>query len=122
MAVLSNERKQFLLHQKCRKDNHNSNQKVLTQKELKEGICKISKAYGISKVCLFGSYAYGMPDSNSDIDLLVDFGNCKGIDCIGFVLDIEKHFGKKVDHISIPYLKDDFKKEINGREVLMYEG
>lgn len=121
MPALSNERKHFLLHQKCRKDNHNSNQNILTQAEIKEGIHEIAKGYGVSKVYLFGSYAYGIPDPNSDIDLLIDFGSCKGFDCIGFILDVEKRFGKKVDHVSVPYLKDNFKKEIDGREVLMYE-
>ncbi|MFA5817428.1 MAG: nucleotidyltransferase domain-containing protein [Bacteroidales bacterium] len=34
-------------------------------------ITTILKQYGIEKIILFGSYAYGTPDKNSDIDLLV---------------------------------------------------
>jgi predicted nucleotidyltransferase len=34
-------------------------------------IIAILKQYGIEKIILFGSYAYGIPNENSDIDLLV---------------------------------------------------
>lgn len=34
-------------------------------------ISNVLKHYGIEKIILFGSYAYGKPDENSDIDLLV---------------------------------------------------
>ena len=34
-------------------------------------IINILKQYGIEKIILFGSYAYGTPDKDSDIDLLV---------------------------------------------------
>ena len=29
------------------------------------------KTYGVEKIILFGSYAYGVPNNNSDLDLLV---------------------------------------------------
>lgn len=32
---------------------------------------KIKKDYGPDKIILFGSYAYGVPDKDSDIDLLI---------------------------------------------------
>jgi predicted nucleotidyltransferase len=32
---------------------------------------KIKKGYGPDKIILFGSYAYGVPDKDSDIDLLI---------------------------------------------------
>ena len=34
-------------------------------------ITTILKQYGIEKIILFGSYAYGIPNKDSDIDLLV---------------------------------------------------
>jgi len=34
-------------------------------------ITDILKQYGIEKIILFGSYAYGKPNKNSDIDLLI---------------------------------------------------
>jgi len=34
-------------------------------------ITDILKQYGIEKIILFGSYAYGIPNKDSDIDLLI---------------------------------------------------
>jgi predicted nucleotidyltransferase len=34
-------------------------------------ITTILKQYGIEKIILFGSYAYGIPNKDSDIDLLI---------------------------------------------------
>ncbi len=42
------------------------------KQELIHGIKKVEKPY---KIILFGSYAYGEPDENSDIDLVVVVDN-----------------------------------------------
>jgi len=34
-------------------------------------VTTILKQYGIEKIILFGSYAYGIPNKDSDIDLLI---------------------------------------------------
>ena len=41
---------------------------------IKMAITPIAKQYGISKVFLFGSYAKGTANENSDIDLLIEKG------------------------------------------------
>lgn len=38
---------------------------------LKEAVKKIVREFDPNKIILFGSYAYGMPTQDSDIDLLV---------------------------------------------------
>jgi predicted nucleotidyltransferase len=44
----------------------------MTKKEIEEEIVnRITKVEKILRIILFGSYAYGNPDKNSDIDLLV---------------------------------------------------
>lgn len=43
---------------------------MVTENLLSE-ITAILKQFGIEKLILFGSYAYGMPNKDSDIDLLV---------------------------------------------------
>lgn len=43
---------------------------MVTENLLSE-ITSILKQFGIEKLILFGSYAYGMPNKDSDIDLLV---------------------------------------------------
>ena len=43
----------------------------MTTDNILSEITSILKQYGIEKIILFGSYAYGMPNKDSDIDLLV---------------------------------------------------
>ena len=42
-----------------------------TRRIIQELVEKIKKAYEPKKIILFGSYAYGAPDKDSDIDLLI---------------------------------------------------
>ena len=45
---------------------------VYSTEEIKKAITPIALKYGLKAVYLFGSYARGTADENSDIDLLVD--------------------------------------------------
>ena len=42
-----------------------------TKTELKKIVRQVVDAYQPEKIILFGSYAYGKPDSDSDLDLLI---------------------------------------------------
>ena len=42
-------------------------------------VSDIAKQYGVKKVALFGSYSTGKQTSVSDIDLLIDKGDIKGL-------------------------------------------
>lgn len=44
---------------------------MITQEQINNIVLKIVENTQPQKVILFGSYAYGKPDENSDIDLLV---------------------------------------------------
>ncbi len=63
----------------------------------KEKIIEICKRNDISYCALFGSFARGEADENSDIDLLVRFSKPKGWDWINAALEIEDALGRKVD-------------------------
>ena len=43
----------------------------MNTEDLFREITNVIKEFGIEKIILFGSYAYGIPDKDSDIDLLV---------------------------------------------------
>ena len=43
-----------------------------TMDEIKNIIAPIAKRYGVAKVSVFGSYAKGTADEDSDVDLLID--------------------------------------------------
>lgn len=82
----------------------------------KEKIIEICKRNDISYCALFGSYARGEADENSDIDLLVRFSKPKGFDWIDAALEIEDTLGKKVDLVTEkglnPHIKDNVLREL----------
>ena len=44
---------------------------MITQKQIEKIITRIANSYKPEKIILFGSYAYGTPTADSDLDLLV---------------------------------------------------
>ena len=75
---------------------------VYTIDEIKQKVAPIAKKYNIEKVYLFGSYARGEADENSDVDLLLDYKRLEGgIFAYGGVYsDFEECFKKGVDIVS----------------------
>ena len=53
--------------------------------------------YGVKKIGLFGSYARGVPNEASDIDIVVEFERPIGFRFIEFTEYLERLLGKKVD-------------------------
>ena len=52
-------------------------EKVYTIEEIKEMIYDILKKYGIEKAYIFGSYARGEANQQSDIDIMIKKGKLK---------------------------------------------
>lgn len=65
-------------------------------------IIAILKPYGIEKVILFGSYAYGTPDEGSDIDLLV-IKNIPENETRDFRIKLKKAFWVKLGKLSYSF-------------------
>ena len=63
----------------------------------KEKIAEICKRNDISYCAVFGSFARGEADENSDIDLLVRFSKPIGWKFYGIAEDLQEILGKKVD-------------------------
>lgn len=62
---------------------------------------ELEKRYAISELGLFGSYARGDNNENSDIDILVDFrGRIDGFDYIRLAHELEDMFKQKIDMVS----------------------
>ena len=90
--------------------------------ELRSIITDIAMLYGVKKVALFGSYATGLQTSDSDIDLLIDKGNLKGLfQFNAFVNELEIKLGKKVDVITYSSLSNSLIKDSVKNEVILYE-
>ena len=97
--------------------------KVYTIEEIKAKAIPIAKKYGVKRLSLFGSYARGEADAQSDLDFIYDKGNGKvqtTLDYIGFVFDLEDEFGCHVDLISSGISDKNFLSAIQKEEVLLY--
>lgn len=92
-----------------------------TIEEIQEKVIPVAKKYGVKKLWLFGSYARGEADAESDVDFLIEDGKIRGLEYFGFVLDLEDEFKCHVDVVSTGISDKEFLTEISKDEVLLYE-
>ncbi len=64
---------------------------------LKTHKSELKEQYGLVKIGLFGSYAKGNANEESDIDLYAEFENKKFKNIAGVWNYLEEQFGKKID-------------------------
>lgn len=95
---------------------------MVSVNEIKDSIEPIAKMYGVKKVYLFGSYARQCQTEDSDIDLLIEKGMPMSLlKLSGMRQAVEEALGVSVDLLTISGMGEDFKKEIEGTEILIYE-
>lgn len=69
-----------------------------TIEEMKARAVPILKEHDVVRSAIFGSYARGEETSDSDVDILVEFGKDKSLlDLVGLELALEDVFKKKFD-------------------------
>lgn len=73
---------------------------------LRKELPYFSAEYGVKRIGLFGSYAKGTQQEDSDVDLLVEFEKPVGLKFIEFGEDIEQLLGQKTDILTPAGLKD----------------
>lgn len=85
---------------------------VLPLSKIKKTILPILNEYGITDINLFGSYARGEANKDSDIDIYCDSGNIRNLIEQGQMEDkLEKALGKEVDVVFNSSKMDPFFKE-----------
>ncbi|MBR3934498.1 MAG: nucleotidyltransferase domain-containing protein [Clostridia bacterium] len=95
---------------------------IYTIDELKSIVSDVAKEYGIKKVALFGSYSTGNQTPDSDIDLLIDKGDLKGLVMFyGFINSLQEKLDKNVDVITYSSLNKSLIKNSVQNEVILYE-
>ncbi|MCR5702565.1 MAG: nucleotidyltransferase domain-containing protein [Lachnospiraceae bacterium] len=95
---------------------------MYTVESIKEAILPIGQMYGIKKIFLFGSYAKGIANDNSDIDLLIEKGKPLSLlKLSSFRQDVEDSLNLPVDVVTTSGIDEKFKNAIMGTEVLLYE-
>ena len=95
---------------------------VYSALELRMIVSDIAKQYGVKKVALFGSYSTGKQTSESDIDLLIDKGDIKGLFMLNsFINSLQDKLGKDVDVMTYSSLNRSLIKDSVRDEVVLYE-
>ena len=79
---------------------------MLTHEEIVDAVRKAAKEFPISKAEYFGSYADGCATEDSDLDLLVEFGEERArislITIIRLKHYLEEKLAKSVDVVQVP--------------------
>ncbi|MCI8654371.1 MAG: nucleotidyltransferase domain-containing protein, partial [Clostridia bacterium] len=83
-------------------------EKVYTIEEIKELICDILRKYGIEKAYIFGSYARGEANKQSDIDIMIKKGKLKTLlQLSALAYEIEQILKKQIDIVVEETYTDD---------------
>ena len=75
---------------------------VYTNEQIREIAAPIAASYGVKSLSLFGSYARGEANEESDVDLLLDRGNgVRGWEIGGLYTDLSEALGKELDLVTV---------------------
>ena len=89
--------------------------------KIKEKILPILKKNDVIKASIFGSFARGEDKKGSDLDMLVEFNEPKGMfHRIGLKYELEKILGKKVDLLTYGGVNPRLEKYIYKDEIKIY--
>lgn len=96
-------------------------EKVYTTQQIKTMLQPIFIDYNVKKAVLFGSYAKGSAQKNSDVDILVDSG-LRGLAFFGLLEDVTTTLEKNVDMIDVSQVKENSEvdNEISRSGVTIY--
>ena len=93
-----------------------------TIEEIRNKTVPIARKHGVSRMCLFGSYARGEANDESDVDIFVDKGKMSSlIKYMAFVYDLESALDCHVDVVTTGIKDKMFLGHIQSEGVLLYE-
>ncbi|MBU4512607.1 nucleotidyltransferase domain-containing protein [Patescibacteria group bacterium] len=98
--------------------------KQQVKKNLLKAITKDSIKDDIKRVSLFGSYVYGKPNKNSDLDVLVEFmpkANVGFFKLAQIQRSMKKAVAREVDVVTPNALSKFFEKEVLKKAETIYE-
>ena len=86
---------------------------IYTIEEIKNTAIPIVEEYGVIRLSIFGSYARGEANDDSDLDFLIDKGDLRGlIQYFSLIQKLEDAFNCHVDLITTGVSDMDFLKRI----------
>jgi predicted nucleotidyltransferase len=88
--------------------------------ELKTRITCTLKRHDVARAAIFGSFARGDAEENSDLDLLVEFKGEKSLlDLVGLKLELEDSLGRSVDVLTYNALHPAIRDRILSEQVMV---
>ncbi len=105
-------------------------EKIYTIEEIKKIVTPIARKHRITRMYLFGSYARGEADADSDIDIRIDAANLRTLFEMGdLYADLEEALNKSLDLVTTESLRENindpltrkFIRTIKKEEHLLYE-
>lgn len=101
-------------------------ERVMTIDEIRAIVSPIAEKYHIPAIFLFGSYARGTANPDSDIDLIIDTAGTQlnGMFALGMLYsDLEEALGKSIDLITLGSLAQNvmMESELRFRETVLKE-
>lgn len=97
---------------------------MLTTEQIKQTVSEYFKDKPVKKVYLFGSYARGEANENSDVDLSVVLSEDAKITYItfaGYLLDLEKKLQRKIDLVEEKMIYKQLKLFIDRSKILILD-
>ena len=97
--------------------------RVYTLSEIKAIAAPVAREYGVAALYLFGSYARGEANAQSDLDFRVEKGRVRSLlELGGLRCELEERFDKELDLLTTQMFSPEFLKAIRPEEVLIYDG
>ena len=89
----------------------------------KERLTELCKKHGVAVLKIFGSAARGDEGPDSDIDLLIEFRDRKGLlALVGLEIELSEALGRKVDLVTEASLSPYIRDRILSSASVIYEG
>jgi predicted nucleotidyltransferase len=86
-------------------------------------LAELCRRHGVAVLKIFGSAARGEDSTDSDVDLLIEFRDRKGLlDLVGLELELAELFGRKVDLLTEASLSPYIRDRILSSASVIYEG
>ncbi|MCI8469165.1 MAG: hypothetical protein HFJ75_06725 [Eggerthellaceae bacterium] len=89
--------------------------------EIRYHVVSLAQEYGAGRVSLFGSFARDEADEDSDVDILLDKGDIRGLRVLDFQEELARKLGRAVDVVTTAGASERFLEKIRRDEVVLYE-